>query len=316
MKLTAAVLLALCLVCFTPPSRATEVKALKVTVLSTMLADDGIGEWGFAALLEADGVKILVDTGARPDTVLENAKELGVDLSRVHEVVLTHFHSDHVGGLLTLRAAMAKQNSEALSVVHVAQGIFYSRPGPDGKEGNPMIAIAKDFQAGGGKFIEHDGMAQIAPGVWLTGPVGRIYPEHNWSGSGKVRTPAGLVEDTVPDDQSLIIETKEGLVVVTGCGHAGIANILTAADRQFHRPSLAVIGGLHLFPAKDETVDWTAEKMHGFGVHYLLGAHCTGIEAVFRLREKLGLTRTTAVVGSVGSSYSLADGIHPGRLAR
>ena len=68
-----------------------------------MLADKGVGEWGFSALVEADGHRILLDTGARPNTVLENARELHVKLSDVEEVVLTHFHYDHVGGLLTLR---------------------------------------------------------------------------------------------------------------------------------------------------------------------------------------------------------------------
>src|SRR5271169_1128992 len=72
-----------------------QVKSLKVTILSTMLADEGVGEWGFAALVEADGHRVLVDTGARPQTVLLNARELGVDLASVKEVVLTHNHDDH-----------------------------------------------------------------------------------------------------------------------------------------------------------------------------------------------------------------------------
>jgi hypothetical protein len=67
----------------------------------------------------------------------------------------------------------------------------------------------------------------------LTGPVPRPFPERNWSRSGQVRTPAGLVEDTVPDDQSVIIETTKGLVIITGCGHAGIVNIVTDANSHF-----------------------------------------------------------------------------------
>jgi 7,8-dihydropterin-6-yl-methyl-4-(beta-D-ribofuranosyl)aminobenzene 5'-phosphate synthase len=203
-----------------------QIKNLKITILSTMLADQGIGEWGFAALVEADGHRILVDTGARPETVLSNLGDLKLDISDVREVILTHNHDDHVGGLLTLRREFMKKNPDALSVVHVGKGIFYSRPDAKG-EGNPMIAIRKEYEATGGKIIEHDQPIELFPGAWLTGPVPRTYPERNWSVSGKVQTPAGLVEDTIPEDQSLVLNTAKGLVLVSGCGHAGIINTLT-----------------------------------------------------------------------------------------
>src|SRR5687768_15687966 len=105
-----------------------QVKAVKVTVLSTMLVGaagaNGMGEWGFAALLEADGRRILVDTGARAETVLKNVAELRIDLSDVTDLVLTHNHFDHTGGLITLRREFMKKNPRALSRVHVPRGIF------------------------------------------------------------------------------------------------------------------------------------------------------------------------------------------------
>jgi len=301
-----------------PIAPATQIGTLKITLLSTMLVGSpkGLGEWGFSALVEADGHRILLDTGAHPDTVLQNARDLNVDLSGVREVVLTHNHWDHVTGLLTLRREMMKQNPAAMSVVHVANGIFYSRPSADGED-NPMIAIRKEYEATGGKFIEHSDGTEIFPGAWLTGPVPRRYPERNWSVSGKVQTPNGLVEDTIPEDQSLVLYTTQGLVVVTGCGHAGIINILTYAGTKFPaRPVHAVIGGLHLFPASDEQLDWTGDEFKQFKVANLLGAHCTGIEAVYRLRQRAGLTRKSAVVGTVGSAFTLDKGIVPGVLAQ
>ena len=296
-----------------------QIHALKVTVLSTMLVGSvtGLGEWGFSALIEANGHRVLLDTGAHPETVLQNARDLKIDLSDVREVILTHNHWDHVGGLMTLRKEMMKKNPSALSVVHVARGIFYSRPAQPQGEDNQMIALKKEYVATGGKFIEHEEAAEIFPGAWLTGPVPRKYPERNWSVSGKVQTPAGLVEDTIPEDQSLVLNTPEGLVVVTGCGHAGIINILTFAREEFpNEPVQAVVGGLHLFPATDEQLNWTADKMKEFKVANLMGAHCTGIEAVYRIRERLALPRASAVVGSVGSSFVLGEGIHPGPLAK
>jgi len=303
---------------WTRPATAEPVKTLKVTVLSTMLAGDvGIGEWGFAALLEADGRRLLIDTGDRPETVMHNAAELGIDLSTVTDLVLTHNHSDHTGGLITLRRELAKKNPGALSRAHVAQGIFLSRLTADGHERNGLLPLRTDYEALGGTFIEHAGPAVLFPGVWMTGPVPRTYPEHNWSGSLLLQTPGGPVEDTIPEDTSVVVETADGLVVVSGCGHAGIVNTLEYARKTIRDERiLAAIGGFHLFPATDDQMDWTARKLRKLDLGYLLGAHCTGLEAVFRIRKIAGLSRQTAVVGAVGSSFTLGAGLDPLKLAR
>jgi 7,8-dihydropterin-6-yl-methyl-4-(beta-D-ribofuranosyl)aminobenzene 5'-phosphate synthase len=77
-----------------------------------------------------------------------------------------------------------------------------------------------------------------------------------------------------------------------------------------------VVGGLHLFAAKDDALAWTADKLHAAGLVELLGAHCTGIEAVLRIRQLAGLSRKTAVVGAVGSSFDSGRGIDPLALAQ
>jgi 7,8-dihydropterin-6-yl-methyl-4-(beta-D-ribofuranosyl)aminobenzene 5'-phosphate synthase len=300
------------------PASHAQIKNLKVTVLSTMVVGEsvGLGEWGFSALVEADGNRILIDTGAHPNTVLQNARDLKIDLSDVKEVILTHNHWDHVRGLMTLRKEMLKKNPAALSIAHVARGIFYSRPSAHGED-NDMIVIRKEYEATGGKFIEHDGPVVLFPGAWLTGPIPRKYPERNWSVSGKVQTPEGLVEDTIPEDQSLVLNTAQGLVVITGCGHAGIINILTFTAGEFPgEPVHAILGGLHLFPASDEQLNWTADMLKGFKMENLLAAHCTGMEATYRIRQRLGLPRKAVVVGTVGSTFILGEGIQTGPLAR
>jgi 7,8-dihydropterin-6-yl-methyl-4-(beta-D-ribofuranosyl)aminobenzene 5'-phosphate synthase len=296
------------------------VKALKVTVLSTMLAGNpghGIGEWGFAALLEVDGRQILIDTGERPETVLRNAAELGIDLSGVTDVVLTHNHSDHTGGLIALRTELAKKNSKALSRAHVGKGIFLSRLDEDGRVGSGILHIKAAYEALGGTFIEHDGPTRLLPGVWFTGPIPRTYPERNWSTSLKLQTPAGPVEDNIPEDSSVVVETPSGLVVISGCAHAGIINIMEYSRKAIRNERIhAAIGGFHLFPATDQQLDWTGGKMREFGLEYLFGAHCTGVEAVYHLREVAGLSRRAAVVSAVGSSFTLGKGLNPLSLAR
>jgi 7,8-dihydropterin-6-yl-methyl-4-(beta-D-ribofuranosyl)aminobenzene 5'-phosphate synthase len=153
--------------------------------------------------------------------------------------------------------------------------------------------------------------------VWLTGPVARRSPERNWSKGASIVTAGKVVEDTLPEDMSLVVHAEDGLIVVSGCGHAGIGNVLAQAREMVPGvPVRAIIGGLHLYDADEKSLEWTARQMRKAGVDYLLGAHCTGIEALYRLRALAGLDRRTAVVGAVGSSYSSAAGLDPLRLAR
>jgi 7,8-dihydropterin-6-yl-methyl-4-(beta-D-ribofuranosyl)aminobenzene 5'-phosphate synthase len=302
---------------------ARPLQSVKVTVLSTMLvggAGDGeVGEWGFAALVEADGRKILFDTGARPETVLHNCTILKIDLSEITDVVLSHNHGDHTGGLETLRKAFARKNNAALTRVHVGRGIFWSR-GYDakGQPHNPMPMTKPAYEAIGGKFIEHDRAEEIFPGIWFTGPIPRVHPEKNFGvpAEARVQTPDGPQPDTIPEDSALVLETTKGLVVITGCGHAGVINTLTAARQIRPAKVHALIGGLHLLRADEKTLAWTGEEMKKAGVAHLLAGHCTGLEATYRLRTLAGLARETCVVAAVGASFDLAKGIDPLMLAK
>jgi len=304
----------MCCVC----AGAPVAQKVKVTVLSTQVADArGVGEWGFAALVEASGQKWLFDTGARPETVLTNCRELGIDLSDVQDVVLSHFHGDHTGGLMTLRREFVKKNAKALSRVWVARGFLFARVGPGG-EVNPGLRVKREMEASGGSVTEVEGWREMAQGVWLTGPVPRKYPERNWSGSGRMKMPDGkVVEDTVPDDMALVANTEKGLMVVTGCGHAGIVNITQYAREKAGAGRVdTVIGGMHLFAADEKTLGWTAGQLKGQGVRVLMGTHCTGLEAVYRLRALMGLSRENASAGSVGASYTVERGLEMGPIAR
>ena len=295
---------------------AGRVRSLRILVLSTMLAERGIGEWGFAALVEVDGRRILFDTGAYPDTVLRNARELRVDLAGVTDVILSHNHRDHTGGLLHLRRELAKENPAALSRAHVAEGIFWSRPRRTNEEGNSMIAVKPLYEATGANFVEHKEPIQLYPGVWLTGPVARTHSEQKGAGWGPVQTPKGPVEDYLPEDMSLVFDTDKGLVLLSGCGHAGLINTLEHERNHIRRaPTYAAIGGFHLFNFDDSKLDWTGDKLRELGIRHFLGGHCTGIEAVYRLRQRAGLNRDSCVVSAVGSSFSLDKGIDPLSLA-
>jgi 7,8-dihydropterin-6-yl-methyl-4-(beta-D-ribofuranosyl)aminobenzene 5'-phosphate synthase len=304
------------------PPATPPISSARVTILSTMLAEASrestlFGEWGFSAVIEANGHRVLFDTGATPETVLRNAEALGIDLSGITDVVLSHSHWDHTGGLVTLRRQLAKKNPAALSRAHVGPSFFWTRTSKEGKPYSPTAELRSAYEESGGKFIEHDGPAEVFPGVWLTGPIPRIHPERNYRTDILVKTPEGIAPDDVRDEISLVLDATEGLVVVTGCGHSGIVNTLDAARARVRDAKVAtVVGGFHLFGADDATLDWTGAQLKRTGVAHVIGAHCTGIEAVYRLRQAAGLDRKSCVVGAVGASYELGKGIDPGRLAR
>jgi 7,8-dihydropterin-6-yl-methyl-4-(beta-D-ribofuranosyl)aminobenzene 5'-phosphate synthase len=241
---------------------------------------------------------------------------MGVDLRGVRDVLLSHHHRDHTGGLLALRRDVLKADQAALSRLHVGQGIFAARILTAGAEDASMAGVRRDYEATGGSVVEHVEPAPVFPGVWVTGHVPRVHPERNF-GPSRMRTPDGTIDDIVPEDLSLVVDTDRGLVVLVGCGHAGVVNIVTHARRFVRQaPIHALIGGLHLFDLDDERLAWTGDRLREAQVENLVGAHCTGIEAVYRLRERMGLARRTAVVGAVGATFELGRGIDPLPLAR
>ena len=100
----------------------------EITVLATNISNyGGFGEWSFSALYESDKESILFDTGFHEDTVLHNAKVLNKDLSKVEKVILSHFHSDHTGGLIKLRKTYKPFNKNAFKNVYVTRGFFAQR---------------------------------------------------------------------------------------------------------------------------------------------------------------------------------------------
>jgi 7,8-dihydropterin-6-yl-methyl-4-(beta-D-ribofuranosyl)aminobenzene 5'-phosphate synthase len=304
------------------PSSADELaSSVTVTILSSNLASGAtVGEWGFSALVEADGKCVLFDTGRHPDTVQRNAAALDVDLSCVTDVVLSHFHFDHTTGLIPLVDSLREKNPDAIRRVHVAEGFFLPRRVParyGDIERNTMIEQRPALEGKGVRFIEHSGPAEILPAIWITGPVERNNIEHTFGKDVEVLIDDDWVEDFVPGSQGLTVATADGPVVLLGCGHSGSVNLLQQVRRSIQDHTIhALMGGMHLFSADERTLDWTAAKLREIGVQHLMAGHCTGVEPLMHLRTGLGLSRNTAVIGAVGSRFVYGEGIYPTAIAR
>jgi len=295
---------------------AQQAKNVKITILSTMLADAGIGEWGFSALVEIDGSRILFDAGARENTVIQNSAELNLDLSNITNLVFSHNHDDHTAPWLSVRKNFSAKSPGALSITHVGDGFFLTRINRKGELNEKRKIDSASYVQTGGKVIVYNKFSNFMPGVYLTGPVPRKYPEKNFPAGLRIKTAGGSIEDNIPEDMSMAISTSKGIILLTGCGHAGIINTVEYVQQQLKQPVITVIGGLHLFNLGEKELQWTAEQLKKAGVQNLLGAHCTGIEAVYELRKGIGLDRKHCVVGAVGASYDLEKGIYPGAIAQ
>ena len=299
-----------------PP--AARVGRLNVVVLSTMLADTkGIGEWGFAALVEADGHRLLFDTWSPPRNRLEQCPELGIKLADVTDVVLSHHHGDHTGGLMHPRRELARRIPRRCCVYVVLGPLPQLFLADDGSESNEAVGFKEPYEATGGRFVEVGKPISLFECVWSTGPVPRTHPERNWSGRTKVKSAAAAVEDTIPEDMSLVLDTDRGrwsLRLRTRGGDQGTAGNTRKTVRE--APALAALGGFHLFPADAATLDWTAGKLRDLRVGQIRRPTARGSRPSTSSASGSDSICGTRVVGAVAAGFDLIEGIRPGTIAR
>ena len=253
-----------------------------------------LGEHGFSALIEpADGAPLLFDTG-QGGTLLHNAARMRKDLSQVQQVVLSHGHFDHAGGLLPLLQEYGSKE------VFAHPGIFTPRHRvKDTGECYPigLPQSRENLEQAGARFNLSAAYREVASGIFLTGEVPRVTP-YETGDQGLYCDCTGQELDTTPDDQSLILETEQGLVILLGCCHAGLVNTLEhiayiTGRRDIH----AVIGGTHLGFCSQEQLERTIAALKGLGIKKLVAAHCTGFGASARLSRELPREFQVATVG-------------------
>lgn len=270
-----------------------------------------MAEHGFSALVTvrrgSTTTTLLFDTGLSPDAMVVNADRLGVDLSGIQAVVLSHGHFDHAGGL----AGLAGRRG-ARSLPMVVHPLIWTRRrlAVPGREPEELPTLSRRALEGEGiAVIERREPSLLVDGcVLITGEVDRttefergMPPAHQaWTGSDWQHDPLIL------DDQALVVHVRgRGLVVLTGCGHAGAINIVRDAQRLTGVPTLhALLGGLHLGgPAFEPIIGPTVSALTEMAPSLVVPGHCTGWRAQHALAAALP---DSWVAGSSGSSFSLA----------
>jgi 7,8-dihydropterin-6-yl-methyl-4-(beta-D-ribofuranosyl)aminobenzene 5'-phosphate synthase len=279
---------------------AAMITDLRITVLVDDTARDSRlrSEHGLSFWIEAEGRKILFDTG-QGEALEPNAQQLGVDLGQTDAIVISHGHYDHTGGLPRV---LARSRRAVLYIHPLAFESKYSR-----REKAPGRPIGIPEQVAS-ELLERDHYltftrrpTRICSGVSVTGQIPRLATFESTSGPFFLNKECTR-KDVVADDQALYIESRNGLVVVLGCGHSGVVNTLDYVAKLTGKRSMrAVLGGMHLAQASEERIVQTSAALDRYGVRLVAPCHCSGERAIAKLRSRLG---ERVVDCSAGASFS------------
>jgi 7,8-dihydropterin-6-yl-methyl-4-(beta-D-ribofuranosyl)aminobenzene 5'-phosphate synthase len=230
-------------------------------------------------------IHLLMDTGPKPDVILHNAKMLGVDLRKTDLIVLSHGHYDHTGGLLgVLKDAGKKMRIIAHPECFRTKLVVKKRL----KRAGVPFRLSEVKEAGGISILTQKS-STIVPGVFVSGEIERTTEFEGVKGFKTVRKHR-LVNDYMPDDQALFVMVKnKGLVVITGCAHAGLINTIKQAQRVTGSSGVyAAIGGFHLAGASAERIKATIDELRKAGIKTIMPCHCTGKKAITKFSETFG----------------------------
>ena len=236
-----------------------------------------LGEHGLAFLINADGHSLIFDTG-QGKVLGENARRLGIRLGGIEAVAISHGHYDHTGGLHT---ALTRAPQARVYLHPAALHAKFSRqPVPPHRSIGIPRADKRSVQSRESNAIWTTRPSEIVPGVHVTGEIPRMTSFEEVGGPFFLDLTC-TQPDPLADDQALYIESARGLVVLLGCGHAGVVNTLKYVSQITGRKRIhAVLGGMHLLRASRKRIEATGDALERFRVRVLAPGHCTGSAAV------------------------------------
>jgi 7,8-dihydropterin-6-yl-methyl-4-(beta-D-ribofuranosyl)aminobenzene 5'-phosphate synthase len=270
---------------------------LEVVVLAENTARGAglLGEHGLAFWINADGRKLLFDTG-HGKVLQENARQLGIPLGGIEAVALSHGHYDHTGGL----HVVFERARQAMVFLHPA-GLRKKYARRDKPPHRSIGIPSPDEQAvrhRARNLIWTTQPTEIVPGVHVTGEIPRLTNFEDVGGPFYL-DPTCTQPDPLADDQALYVESAAGIVVLLGCAHAGVVNTLEHVSRITGRKRVhAVLGGMHLLRASRSRIEATGDALERFKVRVVALGHCTGPAAVAYLWNRFPSRVAECATGS------------------
>jgi len=260
--------------------------SVRITTLSENTAQLGfLGEWGLSILVETESTKVLLDTGMSISAV-HNADLMGIDLATIDRIVLSHAHGDHTGGVREVLRRVRKDieivaHPDIWIPKHVVYGEISRYAGiPYLREG--LESLGATFKLSKKPF-------KISDDIMTTGEIEMTTDYEAIDDRLYIKKSDKLIPDPMADDLALIVRTKEGLILITGCAHRGIVNTVRHVQKLTKGEYIhSIIGGMHLMVASQERIERTAHELKGLGLQRLGVSHCTGFNASAILARQFG----------------------------
>jgi 7,8-dihydropterin-6-yl-methyl-4-(beta-D-ribofuranosyl)aminobenzene 5'-phosphate synthase len=269
---------------------------LKILIDNVVYRSGLKAEHGFSVLIETPGNMILFDTG-QSSMLIENSLKLGIDLKKITKIVLSHGHYDHTGGLLSLLEYIDKEIQ-----VYAHPCIFERKYSRKEKQNIRYIGITEErsfYEKIGARFLMVEEPLAIEDGIILSGQVPRISDFETVESDFVIKENGRFIKDEILDDISLSASSGNGNILITGCAHSGLINIIRHIEIITGVKKFKFIGGgFHLFGKQEIYVLKTLDALRKTGFDYILPAHCTGIAPACLIRKHYGSMVLDAGVGA------------------
>ena len=273
----------------------------RITILCENLVGKriGSGEHGFSAFIETDKGNYLFDTG-NGHSIVANSLILNKDLRSIQKIFLSHGHYDHTGGLPEVLKLKGKVDVHAHPHVFLERIAVHKENETETKRfvGIPFKKVY--LESLGANFIFNNDFGEVGKGVFLTGEVPRKTSFEKPDPRLFSEIDGKTAQDIFLDDQSLILDTEKGLVLILGCAHSGMINIIhhviarTGKDKFY-----AILGGTHLDFLTSEQLENSTQSLKKMEIERIGVSHCTGMRAAFSLHQEFGDRFFYGCVGSV-----------------